>query len=104
MLGGALGATALLFHQELLESAGGEGESLPPQLHKVAVSMQASCVAASASSGWWKIGRTLAKLHIQQCWLRRHLKPKGVSDLRKPVVEQMSIRLGEHEERHNDDV
>lgn len=37
MLDGALCATALLFHQELLESAGGEGESLSPQLHKVGV-------------------------------------------------------------------
>ena len=33
VLGGVLRATALLFHQELFESGGGEGESLSPQLH-----------------------------------------------------------------------
>lgn len=49
MLGGALGATALLFHQELLESAGGEGESLPPQLHKVGVLQPGLCEAVSRS-------------------------------------------------------
>lgn len=37
MLGGALCATGLLFHQELFESARGEGESLSPQLHQVGV-------------------------------------------------------------------
>lgn len=33
VLGGFLCATALLFNQELLKSAGGEGESLSPELH-----------------------------------------------------------------------
>lgn len=37
VLGGAFCATVLLVHQELFESAGGEGESLPPQLHQVGV-------------------------------------------------------------------
>lgn len=37
MLGAALGATPLLLRQELLESAGGEAERLPPQPHQVGV-------------------------------------------------------------------
>lgn len=50
VLGGALRATALLFHQEFLESAGGEGEGLPPQLHKVRV-LQPSLREAVSSCG-----------------------------------------------------
>jgi len=37
VLGGVVRAAALLLHQELFESARGEGESLPPQLHQVRV-------------------------------------------------------------------
>lgn len=37
VLGGAFCTAALLVHQELFESAGGEGEGLPPQLHQVGV-------------------------------------------------------------------
>lgn len=37
MLGGALCTAALLLHQQLLEWAGAEGESLPPELHQVGV-------------------------------------------------------------------
>lgn len=37
VLNGALCATALLLHQELLEAARGEGERLSPQLHQVRV-------------------------------------------------------------------
>lgn len=47
VLGGAFCATALLVHQELFESAGGEGESLPPQLHQVGVLQPGLCEAVS---------------------------------------------------------
>lgn len=49
MLGGVFGATALLFHQELFELAGGEGERLPPQLHQVGVLQPGLCEAVSRS-------------------------------------------------------
>lgn len=37
MLGGSLRSSALLFHQELFEMGGGEGESLPTEAHQVGV-------------------------------------------------------------------
>lgn len=49
VLGGVLCATALLFHQELFESAGGEGERLSPQLHQVGVLQPGLCEAVSGS-------------------------------------------------------
>lgn len=55
VLGGALCATALLFNQELFEPAGGEGESLSPQLHKVGVLQPGLCEAVSC--GWTGPGK-----------------------------------------------
>lgn len=49
MLGGFLCATALLFHQEFFKSAGGEGESLSPELHQVGVLQPGMCEAIFCS-------------------------------------------------------
>lgn len=37
MLGGSLLSSALLFHQELFEMGGGEGECLPAEAHQVGI-------------------------------------------------------------------
>lgn len=62
MLGGALCATGLLLHQELFEPVGGEGESLPPQLHQVGVLQPGEREAVSCS--WSRPDRTHRKYTI----------------------------------------
>lgn len=56
MLGRALCAAVLLFHQELFKSVGGEGESLSPQLHQVGVLQPGVC--ETVPRGWTGPGNT----------------------------------------------